>query len=93
MHTNDAATTPNRLIEMGVEPFLAGSSLDCVVAQRLARKLCERCKQGFSPDRETIAEMGWDFIGIELPDELFRAVGCQVAARPVTPDVSPCTKS
>ncbi len=81
LHTNDAATTPNRLIEMGVEPFLAGSSLDCVVAQRLARKLCERCKQGFSPDREQLLEMGWDFTGIELPDELFRAVGCQACGK------------
>jgi type IV pilus assembly protein PilB len=81
LHTNDAATTPNRLIEMGVEPFLAGSSLDCVVAQRLARKLCERCKQGFSPDREQLLEMGWDFSGIELPDELFRAVGCQACGK------------
>ena len=49
LHTNDAATTPNRLIEMGVEPFLAGSSLDCIVAQRLARRLCDRCKQPFQP--------------------------------------------
>jgi type IV pilus assembly protein PilB len=81
LHTNDAASTPNRLIEMGVEPFLAGSSLDCVVAQRLARKLCERCKQGFRPDREQLAEMGWDFSGMELPDEIFRAEGCQVCGK------------
>jgi type IV pilus assembly protein PilB len=81
LHTNDAASTPNRLIEMGVEPFLAGSSLDCVVAQRLARKLCERCKKGFHPDREQLAEMGWDFSGIELPDEIFRAEGCQVCGK------------
>jgi type IV pilus assembly protein PilB len=81
LHTTDAASTPNRLIEMGVEPFLAGSSLDCVVAQRLARKLCERCKKGFHPDREQLAEMGWDFSGIELPDEIFRAEGCQVCGK------------
>ena len=81
LHTNDAASTPNRLIEMGVEPFLVGSSLDCVVAQRLARKLCERCKQGFRPDRGQLAEMGWDFSGIELPDEIFRAEGCQVCGK------------
>jgi type IV pilus assembly protein PilB len=81
LHTNDAASTPNRLIEMGVEPFLAGSSLDCVVAQRLARKLCERCKQAFRPDPEQLAEMGWDFSGIELPDEIFRAQGCQVCGK------------
>lgn len=81
LHTNDAATTPNRLIEMGVEPFLAGSSLDCVVAQRLARKLCERCKQAFRPDREQLLEMGWDVPETEFPDEIFRAVGCQVCGK------------
>jgi type IV pilus assembly protein PilB len=81
LHTNDAATTPNRLIEMGVEPFLAGSALDCVVAQRLARKLCERCKQAFRPEPGQLVEMGWDLSDIELPDEIFRAVGCQVCGK------------
>ena len=81
LHTNDAASTPNRLIEMGVEPFLAGSSLDCVVAQRLARKLCERCKQAFRPDQGQLAEMGWDLPGLEVPKELFRAEGCQVCGK------------
>ncbi len=81
LHTNDAASTPNRLIEMGVEPFLAGSALDCVVAQRLARKLCERCKQSFHPDAGQLADMGWDFSGIEMPKELFRAEGCQVCGK------------
>ncbi|MGY1550227.1 GspE/PulE family protein [Microbacterium sp. A588] len=44
LHTNDAPSSVTRLIEMGVEPFLVGSALDSVVAQRLARRLCERCK-------------------------------------------------
>jgi type IV pilus assembly protein PilB len=43
LHTNDAPTTITRLIEMGVEPFLVASSINCVVAQRLARRLCESC--------------------------------------------------
>ncbi|HTT91493.1 MAG TPA: ATPase, T2SS/T4P/T4SS family [Acidimicrobiales bacterium] len=81
LHTNDAATTPNRLIEMGVEPFLAGSALDCVVAQRLARKLCERCRQAFRPEPEQLVEMGWDLTDIALPDEIFRAAGCQVCGK------------
>jgi type IV pilus assembly protein PilB len=81
LHTNDAATTPNRLIEMGVEPFLAGSSLDCIVAQRLARKLCERCKEAFHPDPEQLIEMGWDFTDIDLPDEIYRAVGCHLCGK------------
>ncbi len=45
LHTNDAPGAVTRLIEMGIEPFLVGSAVDCVVAQRLARLLCEECKQ------------------------------------------------
>lgn len=45
LHTNNAATTPMRLIEMGVQPFLVTSSLNAVLAQRLARRLCDRCKR------------------------------------------------
>jgi type IV pilus assembly protein PilB len=44
LHTNDAPTAVQRLVEMGVEPFLVASAIECVVAQRLARKLCEQCK-------------------------------------------------
>jgi type IV pilus assembly protein PilB len=44
IHTNNAASTPIRLIEMGVQPFLVTSALNAVLAQRLARRLCERCK-------------------------------------------------
>ena len=44
LHTNDAASTPTRLVEMGVEPFLVASALDCIVAQRLARRLCIKCR-------------------------------------------------
>jgi len=78
LHTNDSATTPNRLVEMGVEPFLVGSALDCIVAQRLARKLCDRCKQAYPVDKGTLMAMGWDNVGVELPAELFRSVGCEV---------------
>ncbi len=81
IHTNDAATTPNRLIEMGVEPFLVGSALDCIVAQRLARKLCERCKQPFPVEKDKLAAMGWDLSGVTIPDEFFRSVGCQVCGK------------
>ena len=44
LHTNDAPGAVTRLIEMGIEPFLVGSAVDCVVAQRLARLLCDECK-------------------------------------------------
>jgi type IV pilus assembly protein PilB len=49
LHTNDAPSAVSRLTDMGIEPFLVASAVDCVVAQRLARKLCEHCKQP-SPD-------------------------------------------
>ncbi len=81
LHTNDSASTPNRLIEMGVEPFLVGSALDCIVAQRLARRLCERCKQAFRLDEQQLVDMGWDLDGIDLPEEIFRAQGCEVCGR------------
>ena len=76
LHTNDAATTPTRLIEMGVEPFLVASALDCIVAQRLARRLCERCKQAYRPSETEVAQIGWDVESDGAPDELFRPTGC-----------------
>jgi len=45
LHTNDAPSTVNRLLNMGIEPFLVASSVNCIVAQRLARKICGECKQ------------------------------------------------
>jgi len=81
IHTNDAATTPNRLIEMGVEPFLVGSALDCIVAQRLARKLCERCKEPYDADEATFSSLGWEPWAGEPPEKLYKAVGCQVCGK------------
>jgi type IV pilus assembly protein PilB len=82
LHTNDAASTPTRLIEMGVEPFLVGSALDCVVAQRLARRLCDKCKERYLPTREQLAVVGWDIEaeGGEIPT-VFRPVGCSRCSR------------
>ena len=52
LHTNDAPSAIPRLVEMGIEPFLVGSSLDAVLAQRLSRRLCEWCKQRYDADPE-----------------------------------------
>ncbi len=83
LHTNDAAGTPMRLVEMGVEPFLVGSSLDCVVAQRLARQLCENCNEEYEPTEEELATFGWT--EEDLPPQgaprFRRAVGCQACSR------------
>jgi type IV pilus assembly protein PilB len=81
LHTNDAATTPTRLVEMGVEPFLVASALDCVVAQRLARTLCTKCKEEYTPTLAEIEGLGWDLEGEEPPSKLFRPVGCPTCSK------------
>jgi len=53
LHTNDAPSTVNRLLNMGIEPFLVASSVNCIVAQRLTRKVCGECVQ---PDPEVTVE-------------------------------------
>src|SRR5690242_15678525 len=60
LHTNDSPTSVTRLIEMGIEPFLVGSAIDAVVAQRLARRLCESCKKPVTLTREVLRENGFD---------------------------------
>jgi len=83
LHTNDAASTPLRLVEMGVEPFLVTSALDCVVAQRLARRLCDKCKDPYQPSEAELREAGWpmeDLHGVEWPT-LHRHVGCSACGR------------
>lgn len=75
LHTNDAAGAITRLIEMGVEPFLVSSAVDCVLGQRLARKLCSDCKQEWTPRPEVLIDAGFD--ADNLPDTIYRAVGCK----------------
>jgi type IV pilus assembly protein PilB len=78
LHTNDAASTPMRLVEMGVEPFLVTSAVDCAVAQRLARRLCDKCKAAYQPAEAELVEAGWpseDLQEGEWPT-LYHAVGC-----------------
>lgn len=81
LHTNDAPSAVTRLTEMGIEPFLVGSALDAVLAQRLARRLCARCKEPYTPDPRdlTSARFPWN-PGEELP-VLFRAIGCRSCAK------------
>lgn len=58
LHTNDAPSAATRLVDMGVPPFLISSTLVAVMAQRLMRKLCSFCKQGFAPPRDVLEEIG-----------------------------------
>jgi len=76
LHTNDAPSALTRLNEMGVEPFLTGAAVTGVLAQRLARRLCEHCREAYTPTEEELDAAA-------LPDELrrgrvelFRRNGC-----------------
>jgi type IV pilus assembly protein PilB len=59
LHTNDAPSAITRMIEMGVEPFLIASAVDSVVSQRLARKLCKRCRQEAVYEAEYLQKIGF----------------------------------
>ena len=80
LHTNDAASTMNRLLDMGVEPFLVSSSVILVVAQRLVRLICSHCKTRVE-DRpsEALAELGFSFLEASQMT-LFRGSGCEECA-------------
>jgi type IV pilus assembly protein PilB len=74
LHTNDAPSAITRLIEMGIEPFLVASALDCVVAQRLARMLCAHCKRRTIISAKTLRASGYK-ARVEL--EAYEPVGCR----------------
>ena len=73
LHTNDAPGALTRLVDMGVEPYLVASSLEAVLAQRLVRVLCERCKQR---DDSPAAQAFKAQVGIPVHTPIFRSVGC-----------------
>ncbi|MGC9316934.1 MAG: GspE/PulE family protein [Armatimonadota bacterium] len=77
LHTNDAPSTVTRMIDMGVEPFLISSSVIASISQRLARKLCDECKEPYEPPRDQLLGLGFD------PDDpanedvtFYRGTGC-----------------
>ncbi|MFI5890892.1 GspE/PulE family protein [Actinoplanes sp. NPDC051513] len=80
LHTNDAPGAVTRLTEMGIEPFLVGSSLDCVLAQRLSRRLCDWCKEAYQPTEEELVGASWPFEDLIVPEALYRPVGCRNCA-------------
>jgi type IV pilus assembly protein PilB len=77
LHTNDAPSAITRLVEMGIEPYLVASALVGVVAQRLARRLCDKCKQPTTYDEDYLARIG---LLIEEDEEVFVPVGCSHCA-------------
>jgi general secretion pathway protein E len=74
LHTNDAPSAITRLVDMGVEPFLVGSSLVAVLAQRLVRVLCTECREGYVATDEELREIGVKPPG--RPVRVYRSVGC-----------------
>jgi len=75
LHTNDAPGAVTRLIEMGVEPFLISSAVDCILAQRLARRLCSDCKVEYRPKKQILLNAG--FPEDNLPEVIYKPVGCK----------------
>ena len=60
LHTNDAATASVRLIDMGIKPYLVGSSVQAVIAQRLVRRICAHCSAPYEPTPGVLVELGQD---------------------------------
>lgn len=76
LHTNDAAGAVTRLLDMGVEPFLISSSLGCLIAQRLVRLICPKCKIELKPKKEVLAQIK----DIKLPEsqmKFYEGKGCE----------------
>ncbi|MBD0253128.1 MAG: Flp pilus assembly complex ATPase component TadA [Rubrobacter sp.] len=81
LHTNNAPAAVTRLTDMGVEPFLTASAVDCVIAQRLARRLCVRCKRPTGMDERAIRELGPQGANLAETEKNFHtAVGCERCA-------------
>jgi general secretion pathway protein E len=76
LHTNDAASSVTRLLDMGVEDYLVTSTLTGVVAQRLVRILCPACREPYQALPELAAELGLSRLTGGAPATLYRARGC-----------------
>ncbi|HEX2741525.1 MAG TPA: GspE/PulE family protein, partial [Rubrobacter sp.] len=78
LHTNDAPAAVTRLNDMGVEPFLTASAVDCVIAQRLARRLCDRCKRPVEMDERALRDLGFPTTRLaNVKRDFHEAVGCE----------------
>jgi len=80
LHTNDAPSTVNRMLNMGVEPFLVSSAVNLILAQRLSRQICEDCKEELDIPKETLLDLG-------VPDEevgsfkCYHGIGCPTCSQ------------
>jgi type IV pilus assembly protein PilB len=76
LHTNDAPGAITRLIDMGVEPFLLASSVEAVLAQRLVRRICKKCRTAYEPSSTLLAQLGIN--PVDIGDrEFFYGKGCE----------------
>ena len=73
IHTNDAAGTIERLLDIGVEPYLIASALKGVISQRLVRRICPSCKEAYTPDPQEVKDMG---LSPSVPHMFYRGAGC-----------------
>ena len=76
LHTNDAPSALTRLLDMGVKPFLVAASIQAIMAQRLIRILCPKCKQPYTPEETELAMLGLTLKDIE-GKSIYKAVGCK----------------
>jgi type IV pilus assembly protein PilB len=77
LHTNDAPATISRLLNMGVEPFLITASVNLVLAQRLARKVCVDCKRPTEIDHQALLDLGMTEEQLAAKPEIMKGAGCQ----------------
>ncbi len=80
LHTNSAASTVTRLLDMGVEPFLITSTLNAVLAQRLVRRLCLKCREEYFPSDAVLRGLALDVPSGSIP-RLYRPRGCDACDR------------
>ena len=77
LHTNDAPKTLSRLVDMGVKPYAIATSVSLIIAQRLARKLCDHCKEVRDVPHEALAKEGFSAADIKSGMTIFGPVGCK----------------
>lgn len=80
LHTNDAASAITRLIDIGIEPYLVASSVLCVVAQRLVRKICANCKMEYTPEDHELLGFGLQSAHLGPKKILWKGKGCENCA-------------
>lgn len=78
LHTNDAPSTITRLLNMGIESFLVTSSLNCIVAQRLGRKICSKCKIETEVEKEELLKLGITEAQIADGYQIYKGEGCEI---------------